>query len=536
MSPSMVFWHLNNSVNLNHRLVLTMLSPSHLLLLLLPILLLYLLLRRILTNLFFHPLSSFPAPFYTRLSSLPLSLVSVLRREPDFLLYLSKKYPSARAIRISPNLLFFPHTSALKSIYWSQAHNHKGSLYGTGALGPTSLFSTISGDDHKALRKSLGGSQWSVSYLKNEQEPRIDNLVSSLVAQLSDLSPNDAVVSIDDKLAQFAADVMTLLTFGKPWGFIAHDRDEKRLLSAFREGLPFFGFAARCNSFRELFLSSGLMRSLILPTVDDKHGNGYLASQARLAIVQREKERETEHLLEEGGGYKVKDYLDYTLDARDSKGEPLVQWEKEGQITLLIQAGADTTGTALGATLRFMLQHPECLEKAREEINVAEEKGLLSTPVLYEETKQHLPYFVACIKEGLRLNPPAPNLLGRVILEKGGTMIDGVHVPQRAEVCSQSYTVGRDPETYGPDAEEFKPERWLGDDGKHKAEIEAASFVFGMGPRICLGKEIAIMELYKALPEIVRKFDFELVEVGKYVVLGGVAHNRGFKVRVRRRV
>ncbi|KAK0736206.1 cytochrome P450 [Apiosordaria backusii] len=507
-----------------------MLSLSHLLLLL-PILLLYLLVRRILTTLFFHPLSSFSGPLYLRLTSVPLSIISVLRREPEVLLSLSKKYPpSTRAIRISPNLLFFPHTSALKPIYWSPTHNHKGSLYGTGALGPTSLFSTISADDHKALRKSLGGSQWSFSYLKNEQESRIDNLVTLLVTQLSNLNPQH-VVKIDDKLAQFAADVMTLLTFGKPWGFIAHDRDEKRLLAAFRESLPFFGFAARCTSFRELFLASSLMRSLLLPTLDDKTGSGYLGAQAKLAIAQRERERESQ--LEEEN--RVKDYLDYTLDARDSKGNPLTQAEKEGQVTLLIQAGADTTGTALGATLRFMLQHPDCLDKAKQEIATAEEKGLLSTPVLYEETKQHLPYFVGCIKEGLRLNPPAPNLFGRVILEKEGAMIDGVHVPQGAEVCSQSYTVGRDPELYGPDAEAFKPERWLGDDEKHKAEMEAASFVFSMGPRICLGKEIAIMELYKVLPEIVRRFDFELVEAGKYVVLGGVAHNRGFKVRVRRR-
>ncbi|KAK4202420.1 putative cytochrome P450 E-class, group I [Triangularia verruculosa] len=512
-----------------------MLSLSHLPLLL-PALFLYLFVRRILDNLFFHRLSSFPAPFYLRLSSLPLALISLFRREPEFLFQLSKKYPpSTRAIRISPNLLFFPHASALKSIYWSSTHNHKGSLYGTGALGPTSLFSTLPADDHKTLRKSLGGAHWSVSYLKNEQEPRIDSLVTSFVAQLrnfSEQSPRGEAISMGDKLAQFAADVMTLLVFGKPWGFIAHDRDEKRLLAAFRESLPLFSFAARCTSFRELILSSGLIRSLILPKMDDKTGSGYLASQGKLAVARREKERD-EQLPDDGAG--VRDYLDYTLDARDSKGEPLTRAQKEAHVTLLIQAGADTTGSALGSILRFILQDPDCLEKVEREIRTAEERGLLSTPVLYEETKQHLPYFVACIKEGLRLNPPAPNLFGRVILEKGGTVIDGVHVPQGAEVCSDPYTVGRDPEMYGPGAEAFRPERWLGGDEKRKAELEAASFVFSMGPRVCLGKEIAYMEMYKVLPEIVRRFEFDVVEPGKYVDRGGVAYNRGFKVLVRRR-
>ncbi|KAK4643999.1 hypothetical protein QC761_300850 [Podospora bellae-mahoneyi] len=508
-----------------------MLSPTQLLLLP-PTLLLCLVIRRILTNFFFHPLSSFPAPFYTRLTSLPLAVLSLLGREPEFLHNLTKKYPpSTRAVFITPTLLFFPHASSLKPIYWSPTHNHKGSLYGTGALGPTSLFSTIPAEDHKSLRKSLGGAHWSVSYLKTSQEPRIDNLVTFFVNQLSLLPPDHEPFQMGEKLAQFAADVMTLLVFGKPWGFIAHDRDERRLLSAFRESLPMFAFAARCNSFRELILSSPWIRGLIMPKVDDKTGSGYLASQAKLGVAQREQEREQGI----GGEGKMRDYLDYTLDARDGNGEPLTRAQKEAHATLLIQAGADTTGSGLGAVLRLMLEHSECMKKARKEIEVADEKGLLSTPVLYEETKRHLPYFVACIKEGLRVNPPAPNLFGRIILEKGGTVIDGVHVPQGAEVCSHPYVVGRDPELYGPDAEAFEPERWLNGNEKRRAEMEAANFVFSMGPRVCLGKEIAMMEMYKVLPEIVRRFDFEVVSAGKYVDRGGVACNKDFMVRVRRR-
>jgi cytochrome P450 len=54
-----------------------------------------------------------------------------------------------------------------------------------------------------------------------------------------------------------------------------------------------------------------------------------------------------------------------------------------------------------------------------------------------------------------------------------------------------------------------------------------------MGPRVCLGKDIAIMELYKLLPETVRRFDFDVLKEGKYIVAGGVAYNKDFLVKMR---
>lgn len=181
-------------------------------------------------------------------------------------------------------------------------------------------------------------------------------------------------------------------------------------------------------------------------------------------------------------------------------GQPLSPLQKRSHITLLIQAGADTTGTGLGSTLRFLTTHPEKKLKAEQEIQNADAKGSLSTPVRYEEVRQYLPYFVACIKESLRLEPPATNLFARVVGE-GGKNILGYYIPPGTEITSNAYVVQRDTETYAPDPNEFRPERWLEDDAK-ALEMDAVSFVFGVGPRVCLGKDIALMELYKLLPEV----------------------------------
>jgi cytochrome P450 len=138
--------------------------------------------------------------------------------------------------------------------------------------------------------------------------------------------------------------------------------------------------------------------------------------------------------------------------------------------------------------------------RARAEIDTASQAGLLSSPIQYEETRQHLPFFVACIKEGLRLHPPATNLFARVVPQEG-CVIDGVFVPGGTEVTSYAYVVQRDRVLYGDDAELFRPERWL-EGEKRTLVLDAAQFSFGMGSRVCLGKDIALMEMFKLLPEV----------------------------------
>lgn len=147
-----------------------------------------------------------------------------------------------------------------------------------------------------------------------------------------------------------------------------------------------------------------------------------------------------------------------------------------------------------------MVTNKGVIDRARQEIDVADKAGKLSIPIQYEETRQHLPFFVGCIKEGLRLNPPATNLFARVIPE-GGKVIDGHLIPEDTEVTSHAYAMQRDKGLYGEDSETFNPDRWLGSEKKN-FEFEAAQFTFGVGPRVCLGKDIAIMELYKLLPEV----------------------------------
>jgi cytochrome P450 len=67
-----------------------------------------------------------------------------------------------------------------------------------------------------------------------------------------------------------------------------------------------------------------------------------------------------------------------------------------------------------------------------------------------------------------------------------------------------AYTIHRNRDFWGEDAEEFRPERWFEGEPERTKEMDAGLFHFGYGFRVCIGKDIATMELYKLLPEVSR--------------------------------
>ncbi|KAK1622509.1 cytochrome P450 monooxygenase-like protein [Colletotrichum phormii] len=483
-------------------------------------------------NLYLHSLSKYHGPWYAASFSLCSAVISVVGLEPHWMLYLAKRYGYEKPIRIAPSLLLFPQSKAIKNIYWDSKCNNKAPLYGSSALGPPHLFSTIDGGVHKSLRKALGGPSWSVGGLKNNWEPRINNHIQLFVQRMTEFADKNQPVILSDKVAEFAADIMTLVCFTNPWGFVDNSRDERNMLKSWREGLVFFGFAGRFRFFRDVILKGSLSK-YFLPGTSDDNGMGYLMRQADREVSGREQRMSQED-------FPKKDQIScncWCLEAR-MDGQPLTAMQKRAHVTLLIQAGADTTGTALDSTLRFILTHAPVFARVRAELKAASDARLLSTPIQFEETRAQLPYFIACIKESLRLHPPATNLFGQVAPSPDGKVVDGTWIPAGAEITSNAYVVQRDPHLYAPDPEAYRPERWLEDEGnlkEHISEMDASAFVFGVGPRVCLGKDVAVMEMYKLLPEVVRQFDFHIKEEGKFVVVGGIAYNERFVVQLRRR-
>jgi cytochrome P450 len=247
------------------------------------------------------------------------------------------------------------------------------------------------------------------------------------------------------------------------------------------------------------WLDKVLMKNPVLLWLD-RHGYTNISSN-RLVQFALKHQGIHENRRKEGTGQSLpnqKDLLDKFLDARDSAPGVISNREVMSLGLTMIFAGAETTAVTLLAIFYDLLKNPRVYATLQTEISQ------LSSPVAYN-IAQKLPYLDACIKESFRLYPAVSILPERVVPDQGAT-ICGHFVPGGTLVGATPWVLHLDKDVFGADAHVYRPERWL-DDEEKVTKRNRVLFTFGGGPHACLGKNIALMEIYKIVPEILKKFE-----------------------------
>ncbi|KAI9151638.1 Transcriptional activator acu-15 [Paramyrothecium foliicola] len=171
-----------------------------------------------------------------------------------------------------------------------------------------------------------------------------------------------------------------------------------------------------------------------------------------------------------------------------------------------LSAGRDTVAQALTWAFYLLIQHRFVAGKLRKSIHEEAEAVVGSvdlTPENLTPAKQH--YAMAVFYESLRLYPPVPFEIKQT--QQATTLPDGTALPKGAVVVWCPWAMNRSTTTWGPDADQFRPERWLVD-GQVVARGAAEFPVFNGGARLCLGKKMAELIAVQVVATLVSTFDF----------------------------
>ncbi|GAA5902147.1 hypothetical protein JCM8208_002488 [Rhodotorula glutinis] len=322
----------------------------------------------------------------------------------------------------------------------------------------------------------------------------LERNLNTLVTIIGRHADRGETFDLADLFFRFTLNSFAEMAFGRDLGSLSTETDEQIPFAvAFDE--------AQC-------ISNGRFTNPLWPVLELFNGNR--SRMAELIKVMDSfaynviDEREREGLGNFTGADKKeageKDLLSLYMALRDENGAPLTRKMLRDAIFNLIIAGRDTTAQALSWTFFHLLREPQHIAALRDEID--------SLGAVDYESFKNLRTTTAIFQEGLRLHPSVPKnaweALGDDVLPNGGPRIEKGDC-----VFWSDWAMGRDTAVWGPDAAEFKPERWLDGEGSLKRESQYKFHAFNGGYRVCLGQNLALYEGTAVLADLFRAFDFQ---------------------------
>ncbi|KAJ6540823.1 cytochrome P450 [Mycena vulgaris] len=192
--------------------------------------------------------------------------------------------------------------------------------------------------------------------------------------------------------------------------------------------------------------------------------------------------------------------------------------ELVAQASMIIQAGTDTASSALNRIIHLLALHPDVQEKLRAEIMETNDE-------MNHDELVNLPYLDGVVRETLRLYPPITAMtrnatqdcvlpLAKPIIGLDGCPIDAIAVPKGTEVYIAIAGANHNKAIWGPDALEFRPERW--ENGRAQGVTVRMSGVYGNmmtfigGGRSCIGFKFVQLELKVVMSVLLRSFRFSV--------------------------
>ncbi|KAF9225866.1 cytochrome P450 [Gyrodon lividus] len=472
-----------------------------------------------------------PGPLLAKFSDIWLGWIASQGHRSDVVHELHKKHGTF--VRLAPNHVSIADPEALQIVYAHGNGSLKSNFYDAFVSIHRGLFSTRDRADHARKRKIVSHIFSQKNVLEFEPVARL--YVAQLLKQWDQLY--DAAVKGQsgdrgeggwfgrngrlwlDCLPWYnylAFDIIGDLAFGSPFGMVLNAQDSAPVAVSQKDAMKSYGTEKEyevvkipavqiLNDRGEFSASMGVLPPSWRPYVRllpwYRKGGQAVKNLAGLAVaaVAKRLTTPTDRV----------DLLSKLQQGRDDEGNLMGREELTAEALTQLIAGSDTTSNSSCAITYYLARHPDVQEKLQKELDEA--LGAADEYVSTYEQVKRLPYLEAVVDEALRMHSTSSVGLPRVAPE-GGLTVNGIHFPQGAILSVPTYTIHRDQKAWGDDADVFRPERWFERD---HATMQKAFNPFSFGPRACVGRNLASMELLIIISSILRRYHFVLAEPDK---------------------
>ncbi|CAN1844904.1 Cytochrome P450 94A1 [Linum perenne] len=422
-----------------------------------------------------------------------LDIIKNKDRRVEWTSHLLHASPSATVVVrfLGRHRLFTANPSTVEHILKTKFNN-----YQKGESGRAILFDLLGDGIFNAdgaswkFQRQVSSHEFNTRSLRHFVEHVVDTELSDrLIPILSLAAAKGDVLDLQDILQRFAFDNVCRIAFGHDPEYLQPSLPDAEFATAFED-------ATTISTYR--FIS-------IFPLVWKVKRALNIGSEKRLkeavGVIRDFSKRivkEKKDELEKKSSLDSVDLLSRFLSSGHSDEDFVTDI-----VISFILAGRDTTSAALTWFFWLIAKHPEIEREIHREVMEKSENPI------FEEVKDMV-YTHASLCEAMRLYPPVP--LDTKIAVNDDVLPDGTVVKGGTRITYHPYAMGRAERIWGPDWAEFRPERWLkrasGDSEKwiFVGRDPYSYPVFQAGPRICLGKEMAFLQMKRVVAGILSKF------------------------------
>ncbi|OBT62545.1 hypothetical protein VE03_07403 [Pseudogymnoascus sp. 23342-1-I1] len=435
----------------------------------------------IIYNIYFHPLASYPGPKSHAATRLTYVFYNLAGRLPYRCHQLHTTYGDV--VRIAPDELSFTNPTAWKDIYGHrQGHAlmpKDMAFYNRPPSGVDNLI-TANRADHTRYRR-LVSHAFSDKALR-EQEPLIKGYIDLLIQRLHEHAASGPL----DMVAWYnwtTFDLIGDLAFGESFGCLEN--------CTYHPWISMLFTSIKAGVFLSTLRRYGMawMMALVVPKGLVKSRTEHLQLTEGKVMTRLEQ------------GTSRPDFMSHILRHNDEKGMKVPEIIVNS--SLLIVAGSETTATLLSGATYHLLKNPRVMEKLKREIRETfkEEKDIDVAGV------NGLEYMLAVLDEAMRMYPPVPAGLPRNV-PGDGDVINDRWVPGGTSVSVNQWSTYRSEANF-KEPNSFIPERFL-DDPRFASDNKQALQPFSFGPRNCIARKLAYVEMRLILAQVLWNFDMEL--------------------------